>query len=540
MMNRLRNRASPASTWFGGVCCRPSALRVRPSTTRILVKLVQVSRIAGSSEMQRHRDDHGDRGARLVGQAAEVDGHRAVVGARAGGAVRARRAARRPAPRHPRSRRPVPDAPGSRVRRRRPRRPAGPGRRRRRARRAGPGGSASRHPPPEARFASGPVPDRPGSRSPGEHRAGETAAAPGEAARRRRRRRPAARRVPRAARARGTGAGGRPRSGRAASGLLGGEQLGGEDVGTGAGARGRVPRAGRRARDACRSTTSSRVTLVVVLRRGRGGPVPRSRRGRSGSSSVSTLICCSVVPSTSTREPTVTTATAEVRLSGCRCTTWTSAPAVPAEPARAEAGQQQEQSDDDRQGDDQPDSQLEHRGRPQSAAGVVDDLGDPEAEVLVDHDHLAPGDQPAVDEQVRGAPCGPVQLQHGTGGEGEQVAHGHPGAPELDGDLHVDPVQHLDAAAGERGDAPRGQPGARCRRGGRSAAARRASGRVGDLGGGSATGAACGAVTVGGLRLRRPLRRCRWRPARLRRRLEQGSWIEHRGGDARRRSAARR
>src|SRR6476661_4247092 len=50
MMNRLRNRASPASTWFGGDCWRPRALRVRPSTTRIFVKLVQVSTIAGSSE----------------------------------------------------------------------------------------------------------------------------------------------------------------------------------------------------------------------------------------------------------------------------------------------------------------------------------------------------------------------------------------------------------------------------------------------------------------------------------------------------------
>src|SRR6059036_1637840 len=50
MMNRLRKSASPASTWFGGDCCRPRALRVRPSTTRILVKLVQVSTIAGSSE----------------------------------------------------------------------------------------------------------------------------------------------------------------------------------------------------------------------------------------------------------------------------------------------------------------------------------------------------------------------------------------------------------------------------------------------------------------------------------------------------------
>src|SRR3954467_15234597 len=50
MMNRLRKSASPASTWFGGDCCRPRALRVRPSTTRILVKLVQVSTMAGSSE----------------------------------------------------------------------------------------------------------------------------------------------------------------------------------------------------------------------------------------------------------------------------------------------------------------------------------------------------------------------------------------------------------------------------------------------------------------------------------------------------------
>ena len=80
-----------------------------------------------------------------------------------------------------------------------------------------------------------------------------------------------------------------------------------------------------------------------------------------------------------------------------------------------------------------------------SAARVVDDLGDPQAEVLVEDDDLAAGDQAAVDQQVGRAAGGAVQLEDGAGGEGEQVAHGHPGPAELDGDLHVDAVQHLDA-----------------------------------------------------------------------------------------------
>src|SRR5918911_550623 len=47
--NRVRNSAMPASTWFGGTVVSPSALRVRDSTTRILVKLVHMSSSAGAT-----------------------------------------------------------------------------------------------------------------------------------------------------------------------------------------------------------------------------------------------------------------------------------------------------------------------------------------------------------------------------------------------------------------------------------------------------------------------------------------------------------
>src|SRR6185437_3262651 len=46
----LRKSASPASTWVGGVDPRPSAFRVRPSTTKILVKLVIISSRAGATD----------------------------------------------------------------------------------------------------------------------------------------------------------------------------------------------------------------------------------------------------------------------------------------------------------------------------------------------------------------------------------------------------------------------------------------------------------------------------------------------------------
>src|SRR5260370_25886808 len=50
IMNRLRNRARPASTWLGGTLVRPSALRVSDSTTKIFVKLVHSSSRAGATD----------------------------------------------------------------------------------------------------------------------------------------------------------------------------------------------------------------------------------------------------------------------------------------------------------------------------------------------------------------------------------------------------------------------------------------------------------------------------------------------------------
>src|SRR3954447_13529359 len=48
--NRVRNSAIPVSTWLGGDDGRPSAFRVRPSTTMILVNEVQSSSTDGATE----------------------------------------------------------------------------------------------------------------------------------------------------------------------------------------------------------------------------------------------------------------------------------------------------------------------------------------------------------------------------------------------------------------------------------------------------------------------------------------------------------
>src|SRR5690349_14911533 len=48
MTNSVRNRAMPVSTWFGGDVCRPSAFRVSPRTTMILVNEVASSRTDGA------------------------------------------------------------------------------------------------------------------------------------------------------------------------------------------------------------------------------------------------------------------------------------------------------------------------------------------------------------------------------------------------------------------------------------------------------------------------------------------------------------
>src|SRR3954452_13127208 len=48
MTNNVRNRAIPVRTWFGGDVWRPSALRVSPSTTMILVNEVASSSTDGA------------------------------------------------------------------------------------------------------------------------------------------------------------------------------------------------------------------------------------------------------------------------------------------------------------------------------------------------------------------------------------------------------------------------------------------------------------------------------------------------------------
>ena len=46
----VRNSASETSTTFGGVCCRPSALRRNDSTTTMRVNDVTITKIDGASD----------------------------------------------------------------------------------------------------------------------------------------------------------------------------------------------------------------------------------------------------------------------------------------------------------------------------------------------------------------------------------------------------------------------------------------------------------------------------------------------------------
>ena len=48
MTKKVRNRARPTSTWLGGVCWMPSAVRRNDSTTMIRVNEVTMTRIDGA------------------------------------------------------------------------------------------------------------------------------------------------------------------------------------------------------------------------------------------------------------------------------------------------------------------------------------------------------------------------------------------------------------------------------------------------------------------------------------------------------------
>src|SRR3954452_24275119 len=50
MMNKLTNKASPATTWLGGTVVRPIALRVIERTTKTFVKDVVSSSRAGATD----------------------------------------------------------------------------------------------------------------------------------------------------------------------------------------------------------------------------------------------------------------------------------------------------------------------------------------------------------------------------------------------------------------------------------------------------------------------------------------------------------
>ena len=77
-----------------------------------------------------------------------------------------------------------------------------------------------------------------------------------------------------------------------------------------------------------------------------------------------------------------------------------------------------------------------------SSPAALDQVGDPDAELAVDDDDLAAGDEAAVDQDVDGGVGGAVELQDGAGLEAQQVPQRHAQAADLDG--------HLDRDVGEQ------------------------------------------------------------------------------------------
>ena len=75
---------------------------------------------------------------------------------------------------------------------------------------------------------------------------------------------------------------------------------------------------------------------------------------------------------------------------------------------------EQQHPADEGQRQDQPDDHPGHAVGTE-LGGVADDLADPQAEVLVDDDDLAAGDEGAVDQQVGRRAGGPVELDHLAG-----------------------------------------------------------------------------------------------------------------------------
>src|SRR3954470_8741024 len=68
-------------------------------------------------------------------------------------------------------------------------------------------------------------------------------------------------------------------------------------------------------------------------------------------------------------------------------------------------------------------------------------LGNPQAELLVDHDDLPAGDRLAVDQEVDGLAGQPVERHDRPGAERERLADGHLRTTDLDRELHRHVVQ---------------------------------------------------------------------------------------------------
>ena len=97
-----------------------------------------------------------------------------------------------------------------------------------------------------------------------------------------------------------------------------------------------------------------------------------------------------------------------------------------------------------------------HRQRPAGREALLasNDVGDADAEVLVDDHHFALGDRPAVDQDVDLLAGQLVELDDRAGGQGQDVADRQRRAADLDRDLEGHAEQEVDVVAGRRRTAP--------------------------------------------------------------------------------------
>ncbi|WBL34988.1 hypothetical protein O0235_09310 [Tepidiforma flava] len=128
----------------------------------------------------------------------------------------------------------------------------------------------------------------------------------------------------------------------------------------------------------------------------------------------------------------------------------------------------------------------------------LDDLDDADAEVFIDDDDFAAGDEAVVDEDVDGFAGDAVEFDDGAGAEAEDFGDGEAGPAEFDGDVHFEAGEEFDAG-GVLGRAGVGQRGeARALGGDRRLLFRRGRGAAG--GGRLRTSGCCGTAMGSSMR----------------------------------------